>query len=465
PAVALRCDRDKVVPGETVRVFGAAEHAFQIPADAVPGARLWRCWEDAWMDFTVVPLVAARLATGRSLKLSLVSHLGQRAEATATLVGQTQPFVLEPDATASLEFSFARPEKEEVRELLLEVRAGELRYSRGWWLKAEKALVPLAEFGTNIAGGRRLRDGEEEPLDSASGAQVHWTERACGGETRPTLFMHPPYKTGTGCAYALFAPIDLPKEPAAALRCEIGKADGSDAGDGVLFRVAVVEQDGTETVVAQRQWMEHAWTPLEADLTRWAGQRVRLKLISDVGPANNSSGDWACWTGIRVESREPVLEVTLHEEPVALRFEPGPRPAEGLSAEQLRKAASATLHYQAIGLQCGGQYVSLGSLNGVPLGPVPSAGGNEQEGVWGEGRMPVGPEPIASLDLINRFTLDNPGRDCFKIRRVWLELVFPDGRSCTSRVSTPTFTQPPNWLYSEGTGVPFDEQIQVEIRF
>ena len=90
-------------------------------------------------------------------------------------------------------------------------------------------------------------------------------------------------------------------------RCEVGKADGSDPGDGVLFRVIVVDETGTETVVAERQWMEHAWTPLEADLTRWSGQQIRLKLVCDVGPADNSSGDWGCWANLRVESRDPVL--------------------------------------------------------------------------------------------------------------------------------------------------------------
>ena len=465
PAVALRCDRAKVVPGETVRIAGTAEHEFRVPADAVPGTRIWQSFEDASIDFTVVPLVDATLKIGPSLGLTLVSHLGQTMEATATLAGQTQPLTLEPNTPASLEFAFAKPAKEEVREVPLEVRGGGLLGGRRWWLKAENAIIPLAELDADVTGGQRFRDGEEESLDGMSGAQVHWTERACGGVTKPSLFMHPPYKTGTGYAHALFTPIDLPSEPAAALRCEIGKADGSDSGDGIVFRIAVVEPDGTETVVAERQWIEHAWTPLEADLTRWAGRRVRLKLISDVGPADNSSGDWACWANIRIESLKPVLDLTLHDQPVALRFEPGPRPAVKLSTEQLRKATSATLHYQAIGLQCGGQYVSHGILNGVPLGKIPSAGGSEQEGIWGEGSMPIAPDAIASLELVNRLMIANPGQDCFKIRRLWIELELPDGHGCTSRVSTSTYTQPPGWLYAEGTGVPFDEDVQVEIRF
>ncbi len=465
PAVTLCCDRTKVAPGEIVSIAGEQKHEFRIPEDATPGTRLWQSFEEAWIDFTVVPLVDATLEIGPSLQLELVSHLGTTADAMATLAGQTEAVALKPGAPARMEFTFAQPEKEEVRELLLEVQAGDLAYNRRWWLKAENAIVPIAELGGETATGERLRKGNEAVLDGTSGAQAHRTERACGGVTKPALFMHPPYKTGVGYAFALFAPIELPATPAAALRCEIGKADGSDAGDGILFRIAVVASDGTETIVAERQWIEHAWTPLEADLSPWAGQRVQLKLISDVGPADNSSGDWACWANMRIESLKPVLDLTLHDRPVALRFEPGPNPVANLTTDLLREARSATLHYQAIGLQCGGEYVSQGILNGIALGDIPSAGGNETKGIWGEGAMPIGPDAIVSLDRVNHLVVDNPGRDCFKIRRFWIELELGDGRRCTSRISTPTYTQPPEWLHAEGTGVPFGEPIRVEIRF
>ena len=89
--------------------------------------------------------------------------------------------------------------------------------------------------------------------------------------------------------------------------------DGSDRGDGILFKVAIVDSAGRETVIAEKQWAEHAWTSLVVDLGRWAGQTFRLKLISDVGPADNSSGDWSCWANMRVESREPAMRVTVRK--------------------------------------------------------------------------------------------------------------------------------------------------------
>ena len=46
-----------------------------------------------------------------------------------------------------------------------------------------------------------------------------------------------------------------------------------------------------------------------------------------------------------------------------------------------------------------------------------------------------------------------------------LELELADGRNCSSQVSTAVFTQPPNWLYAEGIGVPFTDNIAVDIWF
>lgn len=201
----------------------------------------------------------------------------------------------------------------------MRVEAGALTYERRWWLKAEEAIVPAATLPADFESGQCLRGQPQQGLSADTGAQVRRQQTTCGDAAKQALFMHPPYKTGVGYAFALYGPVDLPKAPAAVFRCQIGKADGSDPGDGILFRVAVVGPDGKETAVAEKQWIRHAWTPLEADLSRWAGHRVRLKLVADVGPADNSSGDRAAWAEPRIESALPVLRATLHDQPVALR--------------------------------------------------------------------------------------------------------------------------------------------------
>jgi len=465
PKLSLKCPREEVIPGETVSVTGKTEHTFRAPADATPGARLWQKLDGAWVDFTVVPLVDARLRIDGPFRLELVSYLPTPTDAEVTFAGQSLAVNLAPGENLQLEFPFQPPGKEEVRRVLLRMVAGDLSHQQQWWLKTEEAVVPVAAVPEAFEAGQCFRKKSEEPLDGASGGQVHRREMSCGDVAKRGIFMHPPYKTGVGYAFALMGPLTLPAAPTAVFRCLIGKGDWSDPGDGILFRVAVLGPDGKETVVTEKQWIKHAWTPLEADLSPWAGKKVRMKLIADVGPADNSSGDWACWANPRIESAQPVLVSTLHDQPVQLRHVPGPHPVEGLTTSDLKKAKKGILHYQGIGLQGAGDYISKARLNKIPLGNLPGAGGVEGKGKWSDASLPLTPEAIVTLQKRNHFAVSNPDRDCFKIGRVWLELELADRRKCSSDIATTVYTQPPEWLHAEGTGVPFDQDIRVQIRF
>jgi len=79
--------------------------------------------------------------------------------------------------------------------------------------------------------------------------------------------------------------------------------------------------------------------------------------------------------------------------------------------------------------------------------------------------MAMAPEAVATLGDWNHLAIANPGNDCFKIRRAWIELELADGRKCSSQVTLPAYTQPSDWKYAEGTGLPFGKQIEMEIRF
>lgn len=465
PARTLSCERVEVVPGEAVTIRGAADHPFQAPVDAVPGTQLWQQFDDAWIDFLVQPLADTQLELNDGLDLRIVSHAARDGDARVVLDGHAQQVALVPGQPRTLRFAVSRPDRESVRELPLEIRQGPLALQRRWWLKSEEQTQVLASLTSYAKSAQRIRGGEETPVMADCGTQASWSEMTCGEISRPGLFMHPPYKRGTGYVYAEFGPLSLPTDPPAVFRCEVGKRDGSDAGDGILFQVVVVARDGSETTVAQRQWIEHAWTPLSADLAPWAGQDVRLRLVTDAGPADNSSGDWACWSAMRVESARPVLTLSLHDEPVSLVFADGPHPPPPLSAVQLRAALRGRVQYEGIGLECHGQYVSYGSLNGVSLGPLSGAGGSEGDGVWATASVALTPEAIAKLDFENTFTIDNRGGDNFKIGRIWIELEMPDGQKWSSKINTRVFTQPPEWRYAEGTGVPFSESITVPLRW
>jgi hypothetical protein len=311
PAVALRCERARVVAGETVMVLGRTAHRFTVPAAARLGEHLWQSFEDAWIDFVVAPLADAKLAVSDRFILRLTSHLPERSAAQVTLDGQTRTAVLVPEKEVAIEFPLVAPAQDVSRPVRLQIAAGEFKQEESWQLAAHRAPLPVVAMPENYQAGQCFRNKPETELDRASEALAHADDMACGGVLRHGLFMHPPYNGGVGYAFVLYEPITLPAAPAAALRCEVGKRDGSDRGDGILFRVAVVDAAGRETIVAEKQWAEHAWTSLVADLSRWAGQAVRLKLISDVGPADNSVGDWACWANMRLESREPVMQATV----------------------------------------------------------------------------------------------------------------------------------------------------------
>lgn len=302
----LECSRIQVVPGETVAVRGAAEHAWQVPSDAAVGSHLWQSFENAWIDFEVVPLADTELTFDDRCELRLTPRFpAEYGPGAVEWNGRQVGRPLE----AGKPWHYREPnpwtlDHEEVRDLALRVNVGPLAFEKSWQCRVERRIVRFPADFEKFSAGECLRGGNERPFQVGSGAHAHLSEASCGGVARRSLFMHPPYQNGVGYAWAIFHPVELPAEPAA-FRCLIGKGDGSDPGDGILFRVAVVDDDGRETLVAERHWGQHAWEPLEADLSRWAGRRIRIKVVADVGPNDNSIGDWAAWSDLRLESQEP----------------------------------------------------------------------------------------------------------------------------------------------------------------
>jgi hypothetical protein len=492
----LACNRERVIPGETVVVTGPTPHTFTVPKTAKPGTRLWQQFEDGWLDFAVVALADTHLslrssrreeaqtplppaagnqslltsaATGVqevALSLELTPHVPRLVTAQVTLDGQTQTTELKPEQTARLEFPIAKPDREFIRPLALRIAAGEFSQEHEWVLKGLREPIAVAAVPEKFNSGQCLRGQRETGLDGGSGAIAHPETMECGGVSHRGLFMHPPYMTGIGYAFALYDPVQLPGEPHAAFRCNVGKRAGSDRGDGILFRVAVVTEDGQESMVAEKHWAEYAWTPLEADLSRWAGQTVRLKLIADVGRADDSTGDWACWAGMKFESLRPELALSLDPDVERHRRAPAPYPIAGLTETDLRVAKSGWLRYDGKGLEDPGKWATFAALNGVALGEMAHAGGGEERGQFAE-RVGVRltPEALRSLGLRNRFVVKNPNHDSFSLRRFWIDLELRDGRRCSSEISAATFSQPPGWPHAEGITVPFGEDLAAEIWF
>lgn len=159
-----------------------------------------------------------------------------------------------------------------------------------------------------------FRGREEEPGRGDTGASFHH-ERGipCGGVKRDGFFSHPPYRGGVGYTAAYLGPLTLPQEP-----CEVhlwvGLRDGGDPSDGVDFSLWLRPEGGLWQRLFLLNWKERAWKEVRADLTPWAGQKVWLKFVADVGPNDNSVADWASWGEPVIRAKEPSWR--LHLEPL-----------------------------------------------------------------------------------------------------------------------------------------------------
>ena len=145
-----------------------------------------------------------------------------------------------------------------------------------------------------------IRGQEEGPATPESkGHAIFGSQQTCGGVSRKGIVMHPPYGKGAGYAFASFR-IDAGGPHV--FHAFVGKGDGSDLGDGIYYKVCVQTPDGKRTVVAEETVRTHEWRPIRADLRPWSGTNVRLVLIADCGPKNNTCGDWAAWGDCRLAS-------------------------------------------------------------------------------------------------------------------------------------------------------------------
>lgn len=467
----LRASRWTVIPGERVEVAQVGRSprrwTVTIPADAKPGDHVWRKLGDRWLDFIVVEPFATSLSlAGDDLCVTLTSHLPKTETVSVSGLGRTMAVRAEPNKPVQARVPLGPPDKETADLVRVTVQAGHASSTIEAGLRVTLGHRVLVGMPERFVGGVGLRGQPDTPGFGATGAHANVDRGECGGVSKVCLKMHPPWLGGAvGRTFALYDPITLPAHPPAAFRAEVGKLDGSDPGDGILYRVAVVDGDGNEAVAAEHLVKEHRWEAIEADLSRWAGRCIRLRLIADPGPADDTSGDWACWAGMRIETREPALHRTLDAQAERYRRLPSPYPAQGLTTEILRSARRGWLRFDGKGMNAG-KYVCYGRLNGVDLGPMPAASGDEASGVYAERvGVELPPAAIASLGIWNRFVLLNPNHDYFSVRRFWIELELEDGRRCSSDIADVTFTQPSDWPYAEGIRLPFGEDITVDIWF
>ncbi len=303
-------------------------------------------------------------------------------------------------------------------------------------------------------------------MDGKSGAYVHTETVSCGDGTRKAWAIHPPYMGGTGYAFMLSEPVAVPDLPGIAFSSEVGIRNGGDKSDGVLYRVFVQEDGQQEKLAGEINWAERRWTPLVCNLSPWRGKTVRFRLVADVGPNDNSSADWAAWSEIRLVSTEPILQTTLHETPVELTYalptDLTPPIEKIRSVDDFAKATKVELVYDGCGMDASDRYHSTATLNGVSLGRLPGAGGDETKGIWKTVSVPIFKEITTSLQSVNRLKIVS-AEDSFKIRRFRLVATFPDGSQRSTMLTNRTISHPGSWKYAEGESTTLGKPIEVDI--
>jgi hypothetical protein len=195
----------------------------------------------------------------------------------------------EGDLQAAARLSFRA---EVVRAPVLDLTNPEVRYVRGRCRRG----------GEEVLGREVVEDGSFEPTTASSGS----VSKRC-------LFSHPPFNArGPGYSFAIYD-LTLPDEPAT-FNVSLGLRDGLDPSDGVTFIVQVIDAAGETHELFRRHYAEVRWQGCSVDLGPFQGQKVRLKLLADCGPADNTIADHGLWGEAQVVLQREKLRVRCEAE-------------------------------------------------------------------------------------------------------------------------------------------------------
>ncbi len=328
------------------------------------------------------------------------------------------------------------------------------------WICAEPLVegLPLLEMGRIASRGICIRGQAERelesPYDAETGAIVEERDLYHPQGQKRGIFMHPPYKTGVGYSYALIE-LKLPPWPAK-LRFDLGFLTGSTTEDGCLFQVFVIDGGRAEKVFERIYADTSRWARCEADLSKWAGRAVTLKLVTDVGPNDNSHSDWAAWGDLMLVPAGRCLRLRLAGKPAAPWYSPPPA-GQRVTEADLKSAKRAWLVFEAAGVEAREPYISTVLVNGAVAGTLPASRSGDR---WGpEQRMEISRQALQRMGLQNTVVIRNPGRDCYKLRRLRLEVELADGRKVASATAIGPFCSDRRWLYAEGHCVELGQDL------
>ncbi len=158
--------------------------------------------------------------------------------------------------------------------------------------------VPLALHGDSLLKTWHARDGSQGTFRRWSEdprARFDFGMTTVGEESKIAILTHPPYYGAVGFVsgeYRLQLPdTDQPIRLRGFTSLFANNADS----DGVVMKVTVATEDGEERELLSRMVVGQGWEPFEVDLSAFVGKAIRLRLITDAGPKDNTVRDNAAW--------------------------------------------------------------------------------------------------------------------------------------------------------------------------
>lgn len=197
-------------------------------------------------------------------------------------------------------------------DLTVSTDASQSMTASTWRLKRTKTNAELVDLASKIAqwGLDRRKQAETSETEGSGAVCYPTNDLVVGGISKAGIFMHPPYNGGVGYTWAELSPVTLPNEPCE-LHAFVGIKDGGNKSDGVVFKIQALDANGKPQTLAEQTGVQGEWREIRADLAAFAGKRVRLRLIADVGPNDDSVADWASWGApvLRLSSPRPITEI------------------------------------------------------------------------------------------------------------------------------------------------------------
>jgi hypothetical protein len=155
---------------------------------------------------------------------------------------------------------------------------------------------------------RFVEEFSPQRVANALNASASMNEK-CGGVRKPAIFEHPLPEGDASIEFVLSLP-EVSEDEVLALIFDIGLRDGVRFDDpqapfnGVRF---AVEVNGRR--VFQEELYECRWRSNLVDLSEFAGEPVKIRLITNCNGEGNANYDWALWGDPRIISLVPSQHV------------------------------------------------------------------------------------------------------------------------------------------------------------